>query len=688
MKTKIFIIIFALLVMYLSFADVVIENNMVSFYFESTAASSVSLIGNFNNWDPFATPMKGEDGEWFVQLKLDPGVYQYAFLINGTKTVSDPNEYGSIKNDLGTYNSVFVLKMVDGKLMIDVKASRDYSKKAQSKKVSQSTEKKEISLPDNYEPNTPKNKTLSPKIVDGYVVFSFKGPNDAKSVNLAGSFNSWNSSALSMNKINGVWIYKLKLNDGIYQYKFVINGSEWKEDPNSYGYAPDGYGGKNSVLIIKDSKIFIPKIEKPIKNAVTVEKKKTVSAGPEIVNNEVIFRFKYPSANKVNLAGTFNNWNQNALPMKLQDGYWTVKLHLDAGSYEYKFVVDGNTWIEDPNALEYVPDPYGGKNSVITLKDENGKLIIVKPSKKSQTSLLKGNAEFKIGASLNSLWFCPQSYNLITLTISPKIPNVTFIANFSVDTAEWALLFNGMELKISKNPFSLAVYNNWAEPNIKFINSIGNIEKETMGTYASIFGIYFQIGNIGNNFYYGIGYNKEFGILGLNVGYFDKDFSKVTFGYTDKTIAMQGNIKTSFGVLCGEADLVNHKFESAVFKFNNDSILSQLSYNASGINTKVAYNYSIGNIINGQIAANYSNSQSVFYLKTSYSLSKENSLNFEGKYINNQIEYNLFYQHSEEKYGYSVYLNNLNANIDNIYNDFVDSHSSSINIGLESKVKF
>jgi len=52
------------------------------------------------------------------------------------------------------------------------------------------------------------------------------------------------------------------------------------------------------------------------------------------------------------------------------DGYWDVKLKLAPGSYEYKYVVDGKMWIEDPN----VPDPYGGRNSVVTIKRENGVL--------------------------------------------------------------------------------------------------------------------------------------------------------------------------------------------------------------------------------------------------------------------------------------------------------------------------
>jgi len=38
------------------------------------------------------------------------------------------------------------------------------------------------------------------------------------------------------------------------------------------------------------------------------------------------------------------------------------------GNHEYKFVVDGRRWIEDPSNGRKVPDNYGGLNSVITIE--------------------------------------------------------------------------------------------------------------------------------------------------------------------------------------------------------------------------------------------------------------------------------------------------------------------------------
>ena len=36
--------------------------------------------------------------------------------------------------------------------------------------------------------------------------------------------------------------------------------------------------------------------------------------------------------------------------------------------YEYKYVVNGTDWYEDPESPDYVPDPYGGRNSKFELK--------------------------------------------------------------------------------------------------------------------------------------------------------------------------------------------------------------------------------------------------------------------------------------------------------------------------------
>ena len=41
---------------------------------------------------------------------------------------------------------------------------------------------------------------------------------------------------------------------------------------------------------------------------------------------------------------------------------WSVTIKLSPGTYQYKFVVDGTTWIKDPYAPSEAPDGFGGRN--------------------------------------------------------------------------------------------------------------------------------------------------------------------------------------------------------------------------------------------------------------------------------------------------------------------------------------
>ncbi len=74
-----------------------------------------------------------------------------------------------------------------------------------------------------------------------------------------------------------------------------------------------------------------------------------------------------PGAHKVCVAGSFNEWKPDSTPLRaVGGGRWRGDLALKPGRHEYLFVVDGQ-WLPDPNATETVSNPYGGKNSVLTV---------------------------------------------------------------------------------------------------------------------------------------------------------------------------------------------------------------------------------------------------------------------------------------------------------------------------------
>lgn len=79
----------------------------VLFQLEAPEAASVTMAGDFNDWDPKATPLtrEADGGRWSVRLPLARGTYRYAFLIDGRRWVADPNAR-SLADDFGGSNSL------------------------------------------------------------------------------------------------------------------------------------------------------------------------------------------------------------------------------------------------------------------------------------------------------------------------------------------------------------------------------------------------------------------------------------------------------------------------------------------------------------------------------------------------------------------------------------------------------
>ncbi len=97
-----------------------------------------------------------------------------------------------------------------------------------------------------------------PKPVEtcGVVAFAFDAQKaTVTEVLLSGSFNGWGSNATTATQMadpdhDGVFTASLKLTPGTtYQYKYIVDGT-WKVDPKNPTQADDGFGGKNSVLVV------------------------------------------------------------------------------------------------------------------------------------------------------------------------------------------------------------------------------------------------------------------------------------------------------------------------------------------------------------------------------------------------------------------------------------------------------
>jgi hypothetical protein len=84
---------------------------IVQFGFVAPHASSVALVGDFNNWDPKATPLRAAStgGVWSVEIPVRPGRHLYAFVVDGTIWRPDPAAPKATGEDFGEPNSALTV---------------------------------------------------------------------------------------------------------------------------------------------------------------------------------------------------------------------------------------------------------------------------------------------------------------------------------------------------------------------------------------------------------------------------------------------------------------------------------------------------------------------------------------------------------------------------------------------------
>jgi 1,4-alpha-glucan branching enzyme len=93
------------------------QSRTTRFACRAPAAQLVFLAGSFNGWKPDATPMvKDAEGNWSVAVDLEPGRYEYKFVVDGNwccepgcddRTYQGPD---CVANECGTQNRVIEVK--------------------------------------------------------------------------------------------------------------------------------------------------------------------------------------------------------------------------------------------------------------------------------------------------------------------------------------------------------------------------------------------------------------------------------------------------------------------------------------------------------------------------------------------------------------------------------------------------
>ncbi len=82
--------------------------------------------------------------------------------------------------------------------------------------------------------------------------------------------------------------------------------------------------------------------------------------------------FKLPKgldAATVALLGDFNEWKPEAHPLKARkDGSWSTTVSLKASQeYRFRYLVDGQEWVNDEGVDHLVPNRFGGQDGLLEL---------------------------------------------------------------------------------------------------------------------------------------------------------------------------------------------------------------------------------------------------------------------------------------------------------------------------------
>lgn len=82
----------------------------IEFTIRVPGSSQVSVVGDFNNWDPRANPLTTRaDDVWATTIPLGPGRYNYAFVVDGVAWVPGDADPRALGEEFGTPTSVVMV---------------------------------------------------------------------------------------------------------------------------------------------------------------------------------------------------------------------------------------------------------------------------------------------------------------------------------------------------------------------------------------------------------------------------------------------------------------------------------------------------------------------------------------------------------------------------------------------------
>ncbi|MEO8770141.1 MAG: glycogen-binding domain-containing protein [Ferruginibacter sp.] len=237
----------------------------------------IYVAGSFNNWQNKELLLRKSSKGWGLALYLADGTYTYRFFADGNWFI-DPANPDKLPNEFNDFNSVIKIGMpylfrlsgfLEARHVMLTGSFNGWRKEELFMNKTNSGWELPYTLGfGNYEyrfvvdgteitdPANPvytgidRAKGNSVLILGPNYTFRLQGFENAKSVILAGDFNSFNEHAYAMNKHGNDWIFSVHLSNGKHLYKFVVDG-KWIIDPQNKLWEQNEYGTGNSVIWIE-----------------------------------------------------------------------------------------------------------------------------------------------------------------------------------------------------------------------------------------------------------------------------------------------------------------------------------------------------------------------------------------------------------------------------------------------------
>ena len=413
--------------------------------------SSVAVAGDFNNWSVDGNPLfyDGDEDIWRTTVELAPAIYEYRFILNKIHWIKDPVNPrwgGEQSNSLRYVRSPHAPdltnvepengEMVHGRVF---RVSADYRPGVSRDELDADATRilidgSEITI--DYVPEKRRIQGLSPQLKDGEHIVDFQAFDTNgnmtiphRSMVIVNANNAAPQVEAGYTIISGVG-EKAYLNSGVYhdpdfdtmvKYDWELvsrpEGSKIKLSDSDSPFpwlSPDVEGRYLFHLKISDGKLF---------------------SSADSVDLYAFSRKKYPvefrlsgdeytriyesNLDSAAVVGEFNQWSATANPMTdyNHDNVWTAWIDLDPGEYEYKYVVNGQHWMSDPDNPLKAEDGWNGFNSIKRVTLNLAPHIDVKPSFLPGKLLFDASASYsKTGKKLYYLWYQdinnPERYTL------------------------------------------------------------------------------------------------------------------------------------------------------------------------------------------------------------------------------------------------------------------------------------